>query len=70
MGFTPALPESSLNFVFALCCALAFCAVVSYFLYENRQSRNIFVEILLSVLSACTLGTSLFFGLVKMDVVL
>jgi hypothetical protein len=56
--------------VFLVIAAVAFASVVAFFLYENLSKRNLVIEIALALLAACTLGTAIFFGLIRADVIL
>ena len=49
---------------------ICFFSVVSFFLYENKSKRNILMEFLLAILSAITLGTSIFLALIRANVIL
>ncbi|EAY19658.1 hypothetical protein TVAG_432540 [Trichomonas vaginalis G3] len=68
--FKPILDSSAKKVVYLAVSILAVFCVVAFFLYENKSKRNFFTEVILAVGSACSLGTAIFFALVKADVVL
>jgi len=68
--FEPAISIPGQGFVFYLISFVSFIFVVSFFLYENKKKRNIFVEFVLAIFSALTLGIAIFFALIRADVVL
>ena len=68
--FTPHLSESMQGFAFFVISIVAFVSCVSFFLYENKSKRNFVLELILAITSAFSLGSSLFFALIRADVVL
>lgn len=69
-GFSPFISFESQSFIFFVISLLATLSVIAFFLYENMKERNILIELLLAGLTASTLGTSIFFGLIGYDVIL
>ncbi|OHS95505.1 hypothetical protein TRFO_38374 [Tritrichomonas foetus] len=69
-GFEPVLSFESQRFFFLVLFAAAFASVVMFFLYENSSSRNILFEFVLAVIASFTLGSAIFFGLIREDIIL
>ena len=70
MVFNPPLSEGSRKLCSLSLSFIAFAVLVTFFLYENRKKRNVFIEILLAVFSAITLGSAIFFNLIGVDTIL
>jgi hypothetical protein len=68
--FEPPISFGGQNLAFLVIAAIAFVSVVAFFLYENLAKRNFVVEIGLALVAASTLGTAIFFGLIRADVIL
>jgi hypothetical protein len=68
--FEPPISFAGQSLVFFLISVIAFAAVVAFFLYENLQTRSLRIELGLAVIAAFTLGTAIFFALIRADVIL
>lgn len=68
--FQAILEPAVREFYFTTVSLFAVVLVVTFFLYENKSKRNFLYEIILAIASALALGTSIFFALIKADVVL
>jgi hypothetical protein len=68
--FVPHLSVEMQAFVFYVVSLVAFVSCVLFFLYENKSNRNFFKELILAVAAAVSLGTAIFFALVRADVIL
>lgn len=68
--FKPHIPAESQSFLFFVASIVASILIVSFFLYENKSKRNIIFEFILALSAAASLGVSIFFALVRADVVL
>jgi hypothetical protein len=69
-SFEPPISFGGQGLVFLVIAAIAFVSVVAFFLYENLNKRSLVVEVGLALMAAWTLGTAIFFGLVRADVIL
>lgn len=69
-NFSPCLSFDHQSLAFNMISLVAFVLVVSFFLYENSKVRSLSVELVLAVSSALCLGTAIFFGLIRTDVIL
>jgi hypothetical protein len=69
-SFEPPISFAGQGLVFLVIAAIAFVSVVAFFLYENLNKRTLVVEVGLALLAASTLGTAIFFGLIRADVIL
>jgi hypothetical protein len=68
--FSPPISFHFQGFVSYVTAIVAFVAVVAFFLYENLQKRSLGAELALAVIAALTLGTAIFFALIRADVIL
>lgn len=68
--FHPPISFDGQHMAFVLSSVWAFVLVVAFFLYENKNKRNMALEILMAFVAALALGASIFFGLVRTDVIL
>lgn len=68
--FSPPLSFQAQGFVSYVTAIIAFIAVVAFFLYENLHKRSLGTELTLAVVAALTLGTAIFFALIRSDVIL
>lgn len=69
-GFHPVFSFEAQNTLFYLIGIIAFAAVVTFFLYENSTKRNPGLEFVFAVVAAFTLGSAIFFGLLREDIIL
>lgn len=68
--FQPPLGFEGQSLLMLMVSFWAFVLVVAFFLYENMSKRKLGVELLLAVVAAFTLGTAIFFGLLRAGVIL
>jgi hypothetical protein len=68
--FQPPISFAGQGVASFLIAVIAFVAVVAFFLYENLQKRSFGVELSLAIVAALTLGTAIFFALLRADVIL
>ena len=69
-AFQPPLGFEGQSLVLLIVAFWAFVLVVAFFLYENMTKRSLGVELVMAVISGFTLGTAIFFGLLRADVIL
>ena len=68
--FSPVFSFEAQGAFFYLISFVAFSAVVAFFLYENSSKRKIGIEFVLAIIAAFTLGTAIFFGLLREEIIL
>ena len=68
--FQPPLGFEGQSLIMLMISFWAFIFVVAFFLYENMRKRALGVELMLATIAAFTLGTAIFFGLLRADVIL